>query len=110
MSLTAVENLADACLAAVRGWPGGAYNIADDAAYRRDAALAAVLGVPVRHVPLGLARGLAAAVSGRRAPVLTRYAVDQLSDGMVLDTGRAAALGWTGPSRLGAMSEAAAGG
>jgi 2-alkyl-3-oxoalkanoate reductase len=102
LSLTAVQNLADACLSAVGRWPPGAYNVADTAVYRRDAVVAAELGVPVRHVPLAVARGLAAVAAVRRAPLLTRYAVDQLSDGMVLDTARAAAQGWTGRSRLGA--------
>ncbi|BCJ55561.1 NAD-dependent epimerase [Actinoplanes sp. NBRC 14428] len=88
MSLTAVENLAAACLAAVT-WPAGAYNIADARPYRRDEVLGRVLGVPVRHVPVGLVRGLAAAV-----PSLTRYAVDQLTDGMVLDLSRAYGQGY----------------
>lgn len=88
MSLTAVENLAAACLAAL-SWPGGAYNIADSRPYRRDEVLARILGVPVRHVPAGLVRGLASV-----SPSLTRYAVDQLADGMVLDLGRARALGY----------------
>lgn len=88
MSLTAVENLAAACLAALE-WPRGAYNIADDRPYRRDEVLARVLGVPVRHVPAGAARALAVA-----SPTLTRYAVDQLTDGMVLDLGRARAQGY----------------
>jgi nucleoside-diphosphate-sugar epimerase len=84
LSLTAVENLADACLAAL-GWPPGAYNIADAARYRRDAIVSAVLEVPVRHVPRTLA-GL--------SPAVTRYALDQLTDGMVLDTTRATGQGW----------------
>ncbi|AGZ44587.1 UDP-N-acetylglucosamine 4-epimerase [Actinoplanes friuliensis DSM 7358] len=88
MSLTAVENLAGACLAALT-WPAGAYNIADDRAYRRDEVFGLVLGVPVRHVPAGLAR-VAAVVS----PTLTRYAVDQVTDGLVLDLGRARAQGY----------------
>ncbi|ROP33159.1 nucleoside-diphosphate-sugar epimerase [Couchioplanes caeruleus] len=83
MSLTSVGNLAAACLAAL-SWPAGAYNIADATAYRRDEVLGRVLGVPVRHVPAGLVRGLAAVT-----PSLTRYAVDQLTDGMVLDLTRA---------------------
>jgi nucleoside-diphosphate-sugar epimerase len=90
LSLTAVENLADACLAALN-WPAGVYNVADGTAYSRDAAVAAVLGVPVRHVPLAVAE--AAARLGSR--LLTRYALDQVTDGMVLDIGRAAAIGWT---------------
>jgi nucleoside-diphosphate-sugar epimerase len=84
LSLTAVENLADACLAAL-GWPPGAYNIADAAHYRRDAIVSAVLKVPVRHVPRTLAT---------LSPAITRYALDQLTDGMVLDTTRAAGREW----------------
>jgi nucleoside-diphosphate-sugar epimerase len=93
LSLTAVENLAAACL--YEGWDPGAYNIADDIVYRRDEIVTQALGVPVRHVPLGLVRPLAgaAAVLARR-PLLTRYAVDQLSDGMVLDITRAKRQGW----------------
>ncbi|MEU4241099.1 NAD(P)-dependent oxidoreductase [Actinoplanes sp. NPDC026619] len=89
LSLTAVENLASACLAAI-GWPGGAYNIADDRVYQRDAAVGAVLGVPVRHVPIGVARA-ASLVAG---PALTRYGIDQVTDGMVLDIGKALRTGW----------------
>jgi len=89
LSLTAVENLASACLAAI-GWPPGAYNIADDVVYRRDEAVGTVLGVPVRHVPLAVARA-AAMLPGR---TLTRYAVDQVTDGMVLEIGKALATGW----------------
>ncbi|MEV6595893.1 NAD(P)-dependent oxidoreductase [Actinoplanes sp. NPDC051346] len=88
MSLTSVGNLAAACLAAP-GWAAGAYNIADAAAYRRDEVLGRVLGVPVRHIPAGLARGLALV-----SPSLTRYAVDQLTDGMVLDLARARRQGY----------------
>jgi 2-alkyl-3-oxoalkanoate reductase len=104
MSLTAVDNLAAACLAAagVAGhpWPPGAYNVADAEPYRRDEIVAAVLGVPVRHLPAGVVRA-AAAVAGRaRHPVLTRYAIDQLTDGMVLDIGRARAQGWTPDRRI----------
>ncbi|GAA0809877.1 NAD-dependent epimerase/dehydratase family protein [Spirilliplanes yamanashiensis] len=98
MSLTAVGNLAGACLAALR-WPAGAYNVADARAYRRDAVVAAATGVPVRHVPAGLARAAAAGATAwasltGAAPALTRYAVDQLTDGMVLDTAKARATGW----------------
>ncbi|GAA2499046.1 NAD-dependent epimerase/dehydratase family protein [Winogradskya humida] len=88
MSLTAVENLAAACLAAL-SWPGGAYNIADAEPYRRDDVVGRALGVPVRHVPAGVVRGLA-----QVSPTLSRYAVDQLTDGMVLDIGRARAQGY----------------
>jgi nucleoside-diphosphate-sugar epimerase len=94
LSLTAVENLADACLAAA-GWPPGAYNVADAAPYRRDDVVSAVLGVPVRRLPAAPVRALAAAAERvTRPPVLTRYAVDQLTDGMVLDIAKARARGW----------------
>ncbi|MGC9665483.1 NAD-dependent epimerase/dehydratase family protein [Planosporangium sp. 12N6] len=103
LSLTAVDNLADACLAAL-DWPAGAYNITDPHAYRRDEAIGRVLdalGTPARlvHVPVPLAyvAASAARLAGRvrrKPPTLTRYAVDQLAHGVVLDTARAAARGW----------------
>ncbi|SNY60435.1 NAD-dependent epimerase/dehydratase family protein [Paractinoplanes atraurantiacus] len=99
LSLTAVGNLAGACLAAHR-WEAGAYNIADDVVYRRDAAVRAVLGVPVRHVPAGAARLVAAVSSLRREPVLTPYSIDQVTDGLVLDIGRARARGYAPLTRL----------
>lgn len=90
LSLTAVENLADACwAAATRQWPAGAYNIADRTAYSRDAAVAAVLGVPVRHVPL------AAAAAAVKLGFLTQYALDQVTDGLVLDIAKAQGHGWS---------------
>ncbi|GAA1039802.1 hypothetical protein GCM10009557_59400 [Virgisporangium ochraceum] len=98
MSLTAVENLADACVAAL-AWPAGAYNIADAHPYPRDATLKAVLGARPLHVPVTLAN-TAAAVAGavasrlRRSPTLTRYAVDQLAHGLVLDLTRAREQGY----------------
>ena len=88
LSLTSIDNLAAACLAALE-WPGGAYNIADDRIYRRDEVFARALGVPVRHVPAGAVRGLAAVWPG-----LSRYSVDQLTDGMVLDLGKAREQGY----------------
>jgi nucleoside-diphosphate-sugar epimerase len=101
LSLTAVPNLADACLAALGGpdgrtrWASGAYNIADDRVYRRDAVVEAVVKAPVRHVPLDLVRPLArAAELFAGDPTLTRYAVDQLSDGLVLDIRKARDRGW----------------
>ena len=99
LSLTAVENLADACLAAV-GWPPGAYNIADADPYRRDEVVAAVCGVPVAHVPVALVRVAAAVATGAarltgRPPVLSRYAVEQLTSPVVLDISRARARGWS---------------
>ncbi|GLX21222.1 NAD-dependent epimerase/dehydratase family protein [Streptomyces lavendulae] len=104
LSLTAVENLADACLAAP-GWAPGAYNVADAAPYSRDAAVAAVLrahGVRarIRHLPLPVA-GAAARTAEALArltggePALSRYAVDQLAHPVVLDLARARARGWT---------------
>lgn len=100
MSLTAVQNLADACLAALgSGWTAGVYNIADQVPYRRDAVVTAVLGLPVVHVPPPLVRvvvaGAGLARHLGRAPTVTRYAVEQLTDGLVLDIGRARAQGWT---------------
>jgi hypothetical protein len=53
--------------------------------YRRDEAISAVLGRPVRHVPPGVAR---------LSPTVTRYGLEQLTDGLVLDTARAIAQGW----------------
>lgn len=105
LSLTAVENLADACVAAAAGWPPGAYNIADAAPYRRDRAVREVLrahGRPVRvgHLPRPLAMAAAGALETAARhrpdarPVLTRYAVDQLAHTVVLDTTRARERGW----------------
>ncbi|MFH8890679.1 NAD-dependent epimerase/dehydratase family protein [Streptomyces sp. NPDC017949] len=103
LSLTAVENLADACLVAA-GWPTGAYNIADAEPYGRDAVVGAVLrahGVRarIRHLPLpvALAAARAAESAARLAgsePFLSRYAVDQLSRPVVLDVSRARSRGW----------------
>ncbi|MFI6107486.1 NAD-dependent epimerase/dehydratase family protein [Streptomyces sp. NPDC051310] len=108
LSLTAVENLTDACLQAA-GWPPGAYNIADPAPYDRDEAIRTVLrahGVRARigHIPLPVARAAAgtahtlARLRPHTEPPLTRYAVDQLAHSVVLDVSRAQARGWT-PSR-----------
>ncbi|MEU4691428.1 NAD(P)-dependent oxidoreductase [Actinoplanes sp. NPDC023714] len=98
LSLTAVENLADACLAA-RNWSAGPYNVADDPIYRRDEIVGAVCGVPVAHVPVPVVRA-AATVSGlvarvaRREAVLSGYAVEQLTTPVVLNTNRAREQGW----------------
>ncbi|WIM98332.1 NAD(P)-dependent oxidoreductase [Actinoplanes oblitus] len=98
LSLTAVENLADACLAAPT-WPSGAYNIADATPYSRDATIAAVCGAPVRHVPIPLTRAAAtlatavARLTGRE-PTLSRYALEQLTAPVVLDISRAKSQGW----------------
>ncbi len=99
LSLTAVENLADACLAA-HGWPAGAYNIADAIPYRRDEVVAAVCGVPVLHIPIPLVSAVSGLAVGaarltRRPPILTRYALEQLTTGVVLDISRARTQGWT---------------
>ncbi|WP_405360633.1 NAD(P)-dependent oxidoreductase [Kitasatospora sp. NBC_00085] len=101
ISLTAVQNLADACLAALgltgrTAWTPGTYNIADGRHYRRDDAVRRVLaayGVRARigHVPAPLAR--LAARTGR-LPGLTPYAVDQLAHSVTLDLSRARAQRW----------------
>lgn len=100
LSLTAVENLAGACLAAP-GWPPGAYNIADAHPYRRDDTVREVLrahGVRarVRHLPAALANAVArlAEALSTGEPPLSRYAVDQLAHPVVLDLTRALARGW----------------
>ncbi|MBT2387340.1 NAD(P)-dependent oxidoreductase [Streptomyces sp. ISL-11] len=104
LSLTAVENLTDACLAA-GGWTPGAYNIADAVPYGRDDAVRRVLGahgvrVRVRHLPLGPATAAARAMETLSRlptapePTLTRYALDQLAHPVVLDVTRAREQGW----------------
>ncbi|MGA3489173.1 NAD-dependent epimerase/dehydratase family protein [Micromonosporaceae bacterium DT55] len=104
LSLTAVENLADACLAAL-GWRPGAYNITDARPYRRDetirAAAQAATGRVIRvgHVPVPLAFAAATAVTrlsrlAGAAPGLTRYAVDQVAHPVVLSIERALAAGY----------------
>ncbi|MEV3874888.1 NAD(P)-dependent oxidoreductase [Streptomyces sp. NPDC049906] len=104
LSLTAVENLAGACLLAAE-WPPGPYNIADPLPYRRDDVVAAVLrahGVRARihHVPLPVAEAVAGAAEAlarlrpRSTPPLTRYAVAQLGRPVVLDVTRAQRQGW----------------
>ncbi|MEV5880057.1 NAD(P)-dependent oxidoreductase [Streptomyces sp. NPDC052101] len=110
LSLTAVENLAEACLAAA-SWPPGAYNIADPAPYDRDRAIRAVLrahGVRtrIRHLPPAVAHAAAGAAQAlarlcpHTEPHLTRYAVDQLARSIVLDVSRAESQGWTGGRTL----------
>ncbi|WFE29037.1 NAD-dependent epimerase/dehydratase family protein [Solwaraspora sp. WMMD791] len=105
MSMTAVENLADAVLAAVH-WPAGAYNVADATPYSRDAVVTGVLaalGRPARlvRVPVRVALGAAtlATVAGRLGVPgtgrVTRYAVEQLAYETVLDLGRAYEQGWS---------------
>ncbi|RKE20364.1 NAD(P)-dependent oxidoreductase [Streptomyces sp. TLI_171] len=109
LSLTAVENLAEACLLAVH-WPPGAYNVTDAHPYRRDAALRAVLAAHGNDARLlHLPHRLAALAVGRREGV-TRYALDQLARPVVLDTTRSRLRGFT-PGRdlddyLGALGRA----
>ncbi|CAL9348815.1 NAD-dependent epimerase/dehydratase family protein [Streptomyces sp. enrichment culture] len=116
LSLTAVENLADACLLAA-GWPPGAYNIADPVPYDRDEAVRTVLrahGVRARvgHLPLPVARAAAGAAQTLARlrpdaePPLTRYAVDQLAHSVVLDVSRARARGWAPRRTLGEYAPA----
>ena len=103
LSLTAVENLADACLAAL-DWPAGAYNVADAEPYPRDRTVRDVLAALGRrartvHIPTRFANAAAAiAVRLHPAPTLTRYAVDQLAHGLVLDLSRARVRGYS-PTR-----------
>lgn len=102
LSLTAVENLADAALAAAH-WAPGPYNVADAEPYARDAAVRRVLhahGVTarIRHLPLNVARTaarLAESCARGAEPALSRYAVDQLAHPVVLDLGRARGQGWS---------------
>lgn len=104
ISLTAVDNLADACLTAMH-WPAGAYNVADVEPYWRDAVVGGVFaatGTSVRlvHVPVTLAMATAKVSEnlGRLRPSvppsLTTYAVDQLSHDVILDVSKAMAQGW----------------
>lgn len=96
LSLTAVETLAEACLAAA-SWPPGAYNIVDPESYQRDTAVLRVLrahgrdAVRIIHVPLPIIRALPSAV-------LTPYAVDQLAHTVVLDAAKARRQGFA-PAR-----------
>jgi nucleoside-diphosphate-sugar epimerase len=109
MSMTSVDNLASACVAALQ-WPAGAYNVADGEHYSRDSALQSVLSaalhraVRVRHVPLIVAE-LLAKVSLVRARVgadvrLSPYSIDQLSHTFVLDIRKAMSTGWEPESTL----------
>ncbi|MFI5685446.1 NAD-dependent epimerase/dehydratase family protein [Streptomyces sp. NPDC051636] len=106
LSLTAVENLTNACLMAA-DWPPGAYNIADPTPYERDEAIRTVLrahGVRARigHIPPPVARTAAGAAQTlarlrpHTEPLLTRYSVDQLAHSVVLDVSKAESQGWTG--------------
>jgi hypothetical protein len=98
LSLTAVQTLAEACLAA-ESWPSGAYNIADPEPYSRDAAVFSVLSshghsrTRIIHVPLPIIRALPSSV-------LTPYAVDQLAHTVVLDTTKVRRVGFAPTRRL----------
>lgn len=102
LSLTAVENLAAACLDALT-WPPGAYNLSDAEPYRRDDALRRVLSATtgrdlvVRHLPVAPLRA-AAALLERTArhgePLLSRYALDLLTCDSTYDLTRALAQGY----------------
>ena len=110
LSVTHAHTLTSAALEATR-WPSGAYNIADADPVSRDwllgSAATAALGRPVRvrSVPVALLRmvagalELAAARTGG-APVLTRYAVDQLAHPFVLDITRARSQGFRPPGHV----------
>ncbi|WP_214403818.1 NAD-dependent epimerase/dehydratase family protein [Pseudonocardia lacus] len=101
ISLTSVDNLAQACLLAARGGATGVFNITDDAPVPLADALAAVLaarGVAarVRFVPLAVAFPLACAAElahrwrgAGGAPRLTRYAARHLARERTLDITRA---------------------
>ncbi|MBJ7288819.1 NAD(P)-dependent oxidoreductase [Williamsia sp.] len=105
VSITHVDNLAAACVAAM-AWDAGAYNVADLAPVRRDEALVGVLeaalgrSISVAHVPVWMAataaKGMSAtaAVIGRES-LLTPYVVDTVGRDFVLDTTRATATGWS---------------
>ncbi|MFE3450900.1 NAD-dependent epimerase/dehydratase family protein [Nonomuraea sp. NPDC059194] len=98
LSLTSVDNLAQACLLAVEG-PVGVYNVTDRHPVTLDAALRELIrerGLAVRplYVPEGAAMRMAAlaeavsAVTGR-PPRLTRYAVGHLAVERTLDITKA---------------------
>jgi len=110
LSLTAMENLADACLAAI-AWPQGAYNVADAEPYWRDASIRAVLaahGIRARvvHIPAAVAMSAArvtqllAGLAPSWVPALTPYSVDQVAHSVVLDISKALAQGWRPRWRL----------
>jgi nucleoside-diphosphate-sugar epimerase len=100
VSLTAVANLAAACLLAAGSDAAGAFNVADAEPVLLADALAAVLaerGVAarVRFVPLALAFPLACVLERGPRPRLTRYAVRHLARERTLDISAArTALGY----------------
>ncbi len=101
-SSTYVRNLAHALLLATeRGRPGEAYFVADDGTRTIRAlltSLAAAKGVrlPARSIPKPLARTAAYLVEGayrlagsRKAPPMTRFAIDMMSAEVTVDTRKA---------------------
>jgi nucleoside-diphosphate-sugar epimerase len=102
LSLTHVENLLDAILAALeRPASSGIFNVADAVEASLDELLRAALtalGLPARifYLPVSLAWSLATVLEraylaggARRAPPLTRYLVSQLANEQTLDLTRA---------------------
>ncbi|GLY50394.1 NAD-dependent epimerase/dehydratase family protein [Lentzea sp. NBRC 102530] len=95
-SLTSIDNLAQAALLACTG-PPGVYNVADSSPVVLESALRDLmrergLDVRIRHLPLRLARSLAAVaepvwrLAGRAEPPrLTRYAISHLAFERTLD-------------------------
>lgn len=114
ITLTAVENLASACLAAL-DWPAGAYNIGDPTPYSRDEVVGWVLSAVrgptrVRHVPVPVAAAAASVLAAAARitgtePVITPYSVDQLAHDFVLDLRRARATGWEPADGMGGYLE-----
>lgn len=107
-STTHVDNLVAALLLALtRGHGGSAYFVADDGtrtmrSFLEAAAAAHGVTLGTRSIPGAVARPLAAAVEGawrrlgvRRAPPMTRFAIDMLSSTVTVRTDRARVeLGW----------------
>lgn len=101
-SLTAVDNLAAACLAALH-WEPGPYHVTDAVSYRRDDALRSVLGavmgreLVVRHLPVAPIHAAAAVLeqlTRRGEPLLSRYGLDLLTSESTYDLTRARAQGY----------------
>lgn len=98
LSLTHVNNLGAAVVDSL-SWAPGVYNVADSISYQRDDVVVAVcrahgLDVVLRRIPVTVAF-TAAAFLGRFNPGrLSRYAVDQLANPIVLEVGKACAAGY----------------
>jgi nucleoside-diphosphate-sugar epimerase len=94
MSLTHVNNLADAIVASLN-WESGYYNIADTVVYSRDEVIASLLhsrGLSARvlHIP----KHLAILLSFLSRAVPSRYAIEQLANPVILDLTRSLAAGY----------------